>query len=99
MQIIPIQSAPNQTLTVTLDGQTCQIDIYVTFFGIFVDLYVSNTLVIGGVQALNLNRIVRDDYLGFSGDLAFIDTQGTSDPEESGLGDRYVLAYLSASEL
>lgn len=34
-----------------------------------------------------------------SGDIAFFDTQGTSDPEYTGLGERWVLCYFPASEL
>ena len=43
---------------------------------VFVDLYVNDTLVIGGVIALNANLIVRDAYLGFLGDIAICDTSG-----------------------
>ena len=45
------------------------------------------------------NRIVRDLYLGFVGDLCFMDTQGTTDPVSPGLGLRYVLVYLDAFDL
>lgn len=41
-----------------------------------------------------MNLIVRSAYLGFIGDLAFIDTQGTSDPIYAGLGTRFQLVYL-----
>lgn len=99
MQIIPLQPIPNQTLSVTLDGQVSQIDCYQTAFGLFLDLYVDNVLIIGSVICENLNRIVRSLYLGFQGDLAFIDNQGSTDPVYTGLGTRYSLAYIEASEL
>ena len=38
-------------------------------------------------------------YLGFVGDLMFSDTQGTSDPSSPGLGTRYLLMYIEASDL
>ena len=44
---------------------------------------------------LNLVGLVRSAYLGFIGQLAFFDTQGTSDPDYSGLGTRYQLVYQS----
>lgn len=47
---------------------------------IFVDLYVSDALVIGGVLLQNRNAVVRNSYLGFVGDIAVIDTEGNSDP-------------------
>lgn len=99
MQIIPIQDVFSQTLQVPLAGQTCQINIYQTDYGLFCDLYVSNALVIGGVICQDRNRIVRDLYLGFVGDLCFIDTQGSGDPSSPGLGTRYVLAYLDTFDL
>lgn len=99
MQTIPLQAVPSQTVTVLLDEQYCQINVYQKAYGLFVDLYINNALVIGGVIAQNLNRIVRSSYLGFSGDLAFVDTQGTDDPHYSDLGGRFSLLYLSEDEV
>lgn len=101
MQTVPTQPLPNQTLQVQLGGQACQIEIYQTMFGLFVNLYVngSDQPVVAGVIALNRNRIVRSAYLGFAGDLAFVDTQGDADPVYTGLGQRFVLAYLEESDL
>lgn len=99
MQIVPLQAIPNQTVTITLNDQVCQIDVYQKFTGLFVDLYVNSVLIIGGVIAENCNRIVRSLYLGFSGDLAFIDNQGSTDPVFTGLGGRYSLAYIEPDEL
>ena len=99
MQYIPLQQIPNQAASVQLNGQNCQINVYQKFFGIFLDLYVSNVLVIGGCLCLNLNRVVRSAYLGFQGDLGFWDTQGNLNPYYKGLGARYQLVYLSPSDL
>jgi hypothetical protein len=103
MLIVPLAAVPNQAVTVTLNGQVSQIDVYQTDFGLFLDLYVNDVLIIGGVIGENLNRIVRSLYLGFSGDLAWIDSQGATDPVYTGLGPttaaRYSLAYLFPSDL
>lgn len=99
MQTIPLQATPAQTLNVTLSNQACALNIYQKSTGLFCDVYVNNALIIGGVIGQNLNRIVRDAYLGFDGDLIFFDTQGSSDPDYTGLGDRYVLLYLLANEI
>ena len=67
---------------------------------VFVDLYVNDALIIGGVIARNRNLIVINTYLGFVGDLAFIDlnpppdNREGDDPEYAGLGSRWVLVYL-----
>lgn len=94
--VIPLDAVPSQTLTIPLGGQATRINLYTRTFGLFVDVYVNNTLIIGGVAALNLVKVVRSKYLGFLGDVFFFDTQGQSDPEYSGLGDRYVMLYDDA---
>jgi len=99
MQIVPLISTPSQLLTITLNSQICQVKVYEKFFGLFVDLYMNNEPVIGGVLGLNANRIVRSAYLGFLGDLTFFDTQGTDDPDYTGLGARFLLLYLTPAEL
>lgn len=93
-QIIPLQAAPSQTVSVALNNQACQINVYTLNADLYVDLYVNNALIIGGVIGQNLNPIVRDAYLGFIGDLMFLDTQGVDDPIYSGLGSRWVLNYV-----
>ena len=99
MQIIPIIDAYAQTLTITLGGQSCRINIKTRATGLYCDLYVNDTLIIGGVVCRNLTQIVIDSYLGFVGDLMFSDTQGTSDPSSPGLGSRFLLFYVEASDL
>lgn len=99
MQIIPLLPVPNQTLTVNLDGQITQLNVYQRGANLYVDVLVNNVLIIGGVICQNLNRIVRSLYLGFQGDLAFIDGQGSTDPAYTGLGTRYSLAYIEPNEL
>ena len=99
MMTIPIQAVPSQAFQVQLESQSCGINIYQTAFGLFVDVFVSGALIIGGVIGQNLNRIVRDLYLGFVGDLTFIDNEGALDPDYTGLGARFSLAYLTPAEL
>jgi hypothetical protein len=48
--------------------------------------------------ALNGVKLVCRDYLGFQGNIVFIDTQGTKNPEYSGLGTRYELIYMAPGE-
>jgi hypothetical protein len=86
-------------VTVTLNDQVTQINVYQTYNGLFIDVYLENDLIIGGVICENDNRIIRSTYLGYSGDLAFIDVQGSTDPVYTGLGTRYFLTYLTEDEL
>lgn len=99
MQLIPLQATANQTVSVQLSGQSCTLNVYQKSTGLFMDVLVNDVLIIGGVLCENLNRIVRSTYLGFIGDFAFVDTQGTLDPYYEGIGSRYYLIYLNASEL
>lgn len=94
--LIPLQPAKSQVVTVQLSGQSCRIKVHHRTFGMYVDLYVNDALIIGGVLALNLNKIVRSKYLGFKGDLYFQDTQGRDDPQWQGLGSRFMLLYDEA---
>lgn len=99
MLIVPTKPIPSQVVQVQLAGQPCEIRIYQLTYGMFVDLYVNGTLIIGGVICQNLNRIVRSNYLGFVGDLVFGDTEEVSDPVYTGLGSRFQLAYLESADL
>ncbi len=99
MQIIPIQPVPNQNFITNLGGQAAQINIYAKSTGIFMDLLVSNSPIVSGVICQDRNRIVRNNYLGFVGDLCFVDQQGTSDPLYTQLNSRFLLMYLEAADL
>lgn len=99
MQIVPIIDAYSQTLTITLGGQSCRIDLKTRATGLYCDLYVNDVLKVGGVVCRNLARIVINSYLGFVGDLMFSDTQGAADPSSPGLGSRFLLFYLEAADL
>jgi hypothetical protein len=106
MQIIPLQSIPAQTIVIGLNNQQCQINVYQKSTGLFLDLYKSSTsfsstynLVVSGVICENLVRIVRDAYLGFTGDLCWFDQQGSNDPTYDGIGSRYLLCYLLPGEI
>jgi hypothetical protein len=101
VQIIPLQPLPNQTVTVNLANQACQIDIYQKRTGLFCNFWLNNPAAptIAGRICLDRNLIVRDAYFGFSGDLAFVDQHGASDPTYDGIGTRYLLYYFTPNDL
>ena len=99
MKIIPLTATPSQTLTALLSSQNCKINIYEKTTGVYLDLLVNNSPIIQAVLCLDRVRVVRETYMGFIGDLSFVDTQGTSDPTNSGFGTRFQLIYLEASDL
>jgi hypothetical protein len=98
MQEIPIQPVPSQITKVVLGAQNCQILIYQKPQGMFVDINVNGADVVTGVIARDAVPLVCREYMGFIGNLLFIDTQGSDDPSYDGLGSRFDLVYLTAEE-
>jgi hypothetical protein len=94
LDVIPLGSLPTQTQSTQLGNQSCTINVFTKTTGLYLDLYVSDAPVVLGALCLNNDFIVRDDYLGFAGDLFFVDMQGDSDPTYDGLGDRYQLFWI-----
>jgi hypothetical protein len=99
MQTIPLQALPNQTMQVQLGTQNCTLSVFQFAYGLFATLLVGATGIVVSAPCQNGNRLVRDAYLGFSGDLAFVDTQGSADPVYTGLGTRWQLLYFAPADL
>jgi hypothetical protein len=98
--IVPLSPRPAQTLAVNLGGQSVRLNVYFrAHTGLLVDVLVLDALIIGGVQARDRTRIVRDLYLGFIGELAFVDQHGHNDPQWRQLGQRYLLFWYSPDEV
>jgi hypothetical protein len=113
--VVPLQPVPYQTVAVTLNNQSVQLDVYtlqasalaavvgtalVSPPPLFMDVLVNNLPIIGGVICQNLNRIVRSLYLGFVGDFTFLDNSGNGlDPSYAGLGSTFSLIYLFPADL
>lgn len=90
---ITLEKVPAQEVNVILNKQKVRIRVFQLSTGLYVDVYKNDEPVCLGVLALNLNKIVRYKYLDFDGDLFFMDTQGSSDPQYKGLGERFILCY------
>lgn len=63
------------------------------------DLTVNGDPILQGVPCLYANKIVRYKYLGFRGDLFFLDNEGQSDPQWNELADRFPLYFITEAEL
>lgn len=98
MQTIPLQPVPTQATKVVLGGQNVQLLIYQKPQGVFVDINADGTDIVVGVIARDAVPLMCRDYLGFIGNLLFVDTQGNADPSYDGLGSRFSLVYLTAEE-
>ena len=85
---IPLSAVPSQTLSIVLDGQSCQIavyqkqpitDEYGVAAGLFFDLIVGGVPVINTARCLDRTPILQDrQYLGVSGEFMFLDTLATA---------------------
>ena len=98
MQSVPLQPVPSQSTKVVLGGQNCQILVYQKPQGVFVDINADGVDISVGTIARDTLRLISREYAGFSGNLLFIDSQGSADPSYDGLGDRFALVYLTAEE-
>lgn len=104
MMIVPLQALPSQNLQVPLNGQACSLSVYQKGSDVYLDLLVNGRPIQQGQQCRNRVLLVRCAYLGFQGDLAFVDTQGATDPVYTGFNGnpslaRYLLVYLSPTDL
>lgn len=84
---VPLGAVPNQTLSIVLDNQSCQIlvnqrqaivDEYGVAAGLFFSLIVGGISITSNVRCLDRTRLLEDrTYLGFSGDFMFMDVLAT----------------------
>lgn len=84
---IPLSAVPSQTLSIVLDGQSCQIavyqkqpitDEYGVAAGLFFDLIVGGVPVVNTARCLDRTPILQDrQYLGVVGEFMFLDTLAT----------------------
>lgn len=92
---IPLTATPAQTVSATLGNQSCEISVYQKRTGLYLDLSVNGALIAAGLLCRDATWLVRAEYSGFVGDLAFVDTQGNDDPVYGGLGSRFQLVWGS----
>jgi hypothetical protein len=98
MQTIPLQPVPNQVTKVVLGGQNCQIRINLRGVSLFADVNADGVDIVTTVIARDIAPLVYSELSGFIGNLFFVDTLGSADPEFTGLGTRWRLVYLTAAE-
>lgn len=112
-QQVTLAAEASQTVQFVAAGQNCAISVYTKNGYDYSDPtlstpkpYIAFDLSYNGIQVtsaqncLNLTRLLKNrQYLGFVGDFMFVDTQGSDDPEWEGLGTRWLLLYIEASDL
>lgn len=99
MRTVSVLPKKSQTISVNLSGQQCTIRLIQRISCIYMDFSVNGNIVAQGVPCLYGNKMIRYKYLGFSGDLVFLDNEGGDNPSWEGLGSRYPLYYIEESEI
>lgn len=61
---------------------------------LFADVALAGNTVAAGVAILDGVPIINNAYSGFPGDVAIVDTQGSTKPNYTGLGSRYQLVWV-----
>lgn len=96
---VSLSPVPSQTLAITLAGQACQIALRQNGGNMYFDLTAGGSPIVTCRIARNKQRILLDaQYRGFVGDFSFFDSQGDTDPQYTGLDDRYTLYYLEVAD-
>lgn len=90
---IPLSALASQTLNIILNQVVYRLDVYQRSTGLYMNVWISDTLTVAGAICQNLNPVMHADYLGIGGDFIFVDTQGSDDPTYDGLGSRYILTF------
>ncbi|CNF26928.1 Uncharacterised protein [Yersinia nurmii] len=99
MMTVSIEPMKSQEFSVQLSGQQCNIRLIQRTSAIYMDLTVDGNPIMQGVPCYFGNRMVRYSYLGFKGDLLFLDSVGQNDPQWEGLGSRFQLFYLEEADI
>lgn len=99
MQVIPTAAVASQSLAVMLNGQQVTLALYQKSTGLYADIGLNNAPLLYGVACLNTAPMVISAYLGFPGDLAWIDLQGSDPPYYTGLGTRFALIWLEPADI
>lgn len=92
-QTIPLTANPSQTLDIVLSEQFVSLVLQTRQDNLFIDVYLDGVAIVRGRICRDRQKIVNEEYRGFSGELFFMDTAGGSDPIYSGIGSRYLLIY------
>lgn len=95
---IEIQKLPNQSFSVLLNGQECDIQLRQMGHRVYCSLSVEDTPIFKNALCTESAPINGDRALGFDGVLFFVDSKGNASPQWEGLGERWLLYYASSDE-
>ncbi len=92
--VIPLPQAANVSLATVLDNNVeTQINLTTTDHGLYIDVTYDGVPVINARLCQDRTDLNPAKYLGMPQNLFFADTQGTSNPQYTGFGSRWLLCY------
>lgn len=94
VQIISLQQVAAQQVEVALNKQPCVIRVCQRASDVYVDLHVNGEAVVLGALARDRVGLTRHSYLPFKGELLFVDTHGSDDPQYTSFGERWLMLYF-----
>jgi len=93
MEIATVANRASQLLTLPVRTAVATIALSQRGTGLYADIGLAGQIIAAGVLALDGVPLLNNPYLGFPGDLAIFDTQGSADPDYTGLGSRFKLLW------
>ena len=91
--VIPVGALAYQSLRVSLSGHAVRLTLQQRGTGLYAAVWVDGVAVLAGALCQDRTWLVRQSACALPGDMGFADTQGTSDPDYTGPGRRFVLVY------
>lgn len=102
MMEIPLRAVPAQSLAVVLGGQSVSLRVFARGCQgqdrLYCDVAVDNEWMWQGRLCHTGEGLKAYAYLGFQGDLRFVDLWGSADPDWQGLGERWRLVWATDKE-
>ena len=93
LQLVPLVNIPAQEISLVLNNQDCTIAVYMRGTHLYADLIVNDQQIVSGMLCHTGQPVVAYEYMDFSGNLYWVDTQGQEDPVYEGIGTRFYLVY------
>lgn len=91
--VIPLQQQANQSFSCILDGQSAQITLETTDYGLYASIVYNGVPVATSRLCLDRTNINSAGYNGLPQALFFADTLNGSDPVWTGFGTQFLLCY------
>lgn len=96
---IPLQPITNQEFVIMLEQRDWNIRLIQRLNRMYLSLWIDNIEIWSGSICRDRLPFVQSKTQNVTGNLVFVDMEGTSDPTYEGLGSRYKLFYFTDDEI